>query len=344
MSKLSKFCVAILRTLGLLLACFWSLYLVGAFYYDMEMGLPAGVTSIIFCLVIVAIVFFLRGVPRFVSFIGICFLSTAYWSTIQPLNDRDWVIDKAVLAHVEFDGDLIKIHDVRDAYYPAQSVVETEYLDRLFDLSKIQGVDLINCYWTNDLIAHPMFSWRFSDGKSLTISVENRNTKDKEYSMLAGFFKEYELIYVVSTDRDAILRRTTYNINDDHLYMYMLDVTPNEARGLLVEMLSKVNELYHEPAWYNTLLNNCTTTIHAHVIATHEFPLPWNWGVLFPGLYCKSIYNHGGMVSDLPYEELWKRGQLNQPAVRIGRSDNFSKEIRKNVPGFEDYFKEPLSD
>lgn len=343
MKNLSKLSVVLVHIFGWLLAGSWALYLVGAFYYDIETGLPAGISSIVFCLVMAAVIVFLRGTRRFVTFIMICVLSTAYWVTIKPSNDRDWVIDKAVLAHAEYDGDLVTIHDMRDARYPAQLVVEPEYIDRTFDLSKIRGVDLINCYWTNDLVAHPMFSWRFSDGKTLTISVENRNAKDQDYSVLAGFFKEYELIYVVSTDRDAILRRTNYNINDDHLYMYMLDVTPAEAKELLMDMLSKVNQLYEDPAWYNTLLNNCTTTIHAHLAATNEFPMPWNWGVLFPGLYCKSIYNHGGMVSDLPYEELWKRGQLNQPAVKIGRSGDFWKQIRKNVPGFEKYFQEPSS-
>lgn len=321
-----------------MLVATWVLYLVGAFYYDMTLGLPAGATSLFFCAVLLAIFFLFRSMRRFWIFVGVCTLSTAYWLTIQPSNDRDWVVDKAVLPHAEFSGDVVTIYDVRDAVYPGKLVVEPKYIDRTIDLSKIRGLDLINCYWTNDLIAHPMFSWRFEDGNSLTISIENRNVKGQDYSLLSGFYKEFELIYVVSTDRDAILRRTVYNPNNDHLYMYMLDVSPDEARELLVDMLTRVNELFEQPAWYNTLLNNCTTTIHAHVKSTHEYPMPWNWGILFPGLYCKSIYNHGGMVSDLPYEQLWKRGLLNQYTETIDRNDDFWREIRRNVPGFENYF------
>lgn len=326
---------------GWFLAGFWALYLVGAFYYDMTLGMPAGVTSLFFIVGMIAIVMLLRGRKRIWTFVAICTLITAFWSTIKPSNDRDWVADKAVLAYAEFDGDLVTIHNVRDASYPELGVSEPQYIDRTIDLSKVRGLDLMNSYWSNDYVAHPMFSWRFEDGKSFTISVENRNVKGQAYSVLGGLYKQFEVIYVVSTDRDAILRRTTYNSNDDHIYMYMLDVTAVEARELLVEMLNKVNELYREPAWYNSILNNCTTTIHAHLTATQDFPMPWNWGILFPGLYCKSIYNHGGMVSDLPYEELWKRGQLNQAADRIGRTDDFWMQIRKDVPGFEDYFEDP---
>lgn len=101
---------------------------------------------------------------------------------------------------------------------------------------------------------------------------------------------------------------------------------------MLVEVLEKVNRLYEKPAWYNTLWNNCTTTIHIHLAATQDFPMPWNWGILFPDLYCKSICDRGGMESDLPYEELWKRGHVNEHANRIGRPDDFWMQIRKDVP------------
>jgi len=336
MKKLWNIVLALLKFFIWFLLGLWALYLFGAFYYDMQLGMPAGISVIIFLTGLVTILFVLKRRYRILTFITVCSIVTVAWSTIKPSNDRNWEPDKAILSYAEFDGDLVNIHDMRDAYYPEARKYELEYVDRTYDLSKIVGMDLYNCYWTSDLIAHPMLSWRFEDGKAFTISIENRNTTKKGYSVLGGFFKQYELIYIVSTDRDAVHRRTIYD-PEDRIYMYMLDVTPREAREALVDYLNRVNELYDKPAWYNTLLNNCTTTIQVHLVATQDFPMPWNWGILFPGLYCKSIYDHGGMVSDLPYEELAERGLRNKAANRIGRADDFWKQIRMDVPGFESY-------
>lgn len=338
MKKQTHIAKGILKFVGWFMAGLWALYLFGAFYFDMKLGLPAGIASVIFLAAMVSIIIFLKGQQRTLYFLGSCALITALWLTKKPSNDRDWVDDKAVLAYAEFDGDLVTIYNMRDAAYPEPFVSVPEYVDRTIDLSKIVGLDLFNSYWGMDLISHPMLSWRFENDESFTISIENRNIKNSEgWSELAGLYRKYELIYVVCTDRDAILRRTMYD-PDDEIYMYMLDVSPQGARKLLVNYLNKVNKLYNEPEWYHLLRNNCTNTIRVHELATQDFPMPWHWGILFPGLFCKSIYKNEGMVSDLPYEEIARRGKLNETANRIGRTDDFWIQIRKDIPGFENYF------
>ena len=81
------------------------------------------------------------------------------------------------------------------------------YDDRTFDLRELDAVDLIAVYWMGDAIAHIMVSFGFA-GDHVAISIETRKEKGEAYSSIAGFFKRYELIYVVGDERDLIRVRT----------------------------------------------------------------------------------------------------------------------------------------
>lgn len=326
-----------LRFFGWLVLGLWALYLVGAFYFDMNLGMPEGVTAILFLAGIFAVVLRFRGRLRILVFGAACTLVTAGWLTIQPTHDRDWTPLKAVLPYAEINGSLVTIHNVRDFNFTGIQQFEPAYLERTIDLSRVTGLDMYMNWWgAGDLIAHPMLSWRFEDAKPFTISVENRESKEDLYSVLGGFYKKYELIYIVSSDRDAVMKRSRHDrVND--IYLYKLSTSPEEARALLVDYLEKVNSIYKKPTWYNTLLSNCATNIRVHEIATTDFPLPWNWGLLFPGLYAAGIYKDGGMASGLPFKELERRGFLNPVANEIGHMEDFWIQIRQDVPGFEKF-------
>lgn len=333
--------LSILRILpglsGRLLMGLWALYLVGAFYFDMNLGMPAGATAALFFVGVVTIFVGFRGRRRVFLLVSLCALATAAWLGIQPSHDREWIPLKAVLPYAEFNGDLVTIHNVRDFNFTGVAEFEPAYLDRTIDLSKIIGLDMyVNWWGVGDLIAHPMLSWRFENAKPITISIENRESKADVYSLFGGFYKQYELIYIVSTDRDAVMKRSKHD-RDNEIYLYKLSTSPEEARALLVDYLETVNSIYNEPRWYNTILNNCTTNIRVHEVASAEFPLPWDVGILFPGLYPLGIYNAGGMASDLPFAALESRGYLNLLANEVGYVDDFWMKIRQGVPGFEGF-------
>lgn len=334
MPNLLRILLATIRFVGVVALGLWVLYLVGACFYDMRLRLPAGVTAALFLGIVVAVVIALPAGQAALVCGGLCALVTAAWLSIPPSNDRDWVPDKAVLAHVEFDGDRFTVRDMRDARYPAMLVSEPEYLDATFDLRGVVGVDLFLCYWGSEYIAHPFLSWRFDDGQTLSISIETRNTKTRPYSTLGGFYRQYELMYVVCTDRDAVLRRTIYEDDGDQVYLYKLMASADEARKLLVSYLASVNALYQSPRWYNTLLNNCTTNIRIHVAATQEQPMPWDLSVFLPGKLDRHLYDRGVVVTTLPFAELKARAHRNPVANHIGRVDDFPRRIREGVPGF----------
>src|SRR5450432_676679 len=110
--------------------------------------------------------------------------------------------------------------------------------------------------------AHTIVSWDFDDGQHLAISIETRKEKGESYSALRGFFRQYELYYVVADERDLVGVRTNYR--DEQVYLYRIRAPVSQARALLIDYLNEVNHLADHPQWYNALTQNCTTTIRGH--------------------------------------------------------------------------------
>ena len=101
------------------------------------------------------------------------------------------------------------------------------YDERTFDLRELDAVDLIAVYWMGDAIAHIMVSFGFA-GDHVAISIETRKEKGEAYSSIAGFFKRYELIYVVGDERDLIRVRTNYRRPQEQVYLYRTRARPRQ--------------------------------------------------------------------------------------------------------------------
>ena len=77
-------------------------------------------------------------------------------------------------------------------------------------LSELESVDLVAVYWMGPAIAHLFLSFGFSGGDYLAVSIETRKERHETYSTIKGFFRQYELFYVVADERDVIRLRTNY--------------------------------------------------------------------------------------------------------------------------------------
>src|SRR6266480_7347527 len=62
--------------------------------------------------------------------------------------------------------------------------------------------------------------------------------RGESYSTLAGFFKQYELVYVVGDERDLIRLRTSYREPREDVYVYRAQVRSEEHTS---ELQSHVN-------------------------------------------------------------------------------------------------------
>ena len=107
-------------------------------------------------------------------------------------------------------GEQLTVHNVRNFDYRTESDFTPRYEDRTYDLSTLRGVDVFMSYWGSPAIAHTIMSWQFDNAPPLAISIETRKRKGQEYSAIKGFFKQYEIIYVVADEHDVVGLRTNH--------------------------------------------------------------------------------------------------------------------------------------
>ncbi len=146
----------------------------------------------------------------------------AWWAAIEPRNDRDWVVEVSRLPRVEIEGDIVTLHNVRNFTYRSESDFDPRWEVRKLDLRQLDSLDLIAVYWMGDAIAHTMLSFGFA-GEQVAISIEIRKERGESYSTIAGFFRQYELAYVVADERDLIGLRTTYRQSGEDVYLYRVE-------------------------------------------------------------------------------------------------------------------------
>lgn len=250
-----------------------------------------------------------------------------WWLSIAPSNDRDWQAEVARLPSAQIDGNIVTIENVRDFDHRSETDVTERWETRPYDLSKITGVDLFKSHWGSSLIAHTFVSWEFEEGPHLTISIETRKEVGESYSALRGFFRQYELYYVVSNEND--LARVRTNVRGETVYLYRLRSKPWEARALLLDYLKSVNDLRRTPAWYNALKYNCTTLIRRHIQAV--VPVPFDWRVLVNGYLDEAAYENGTINTTMPFDELHRISRINERAT-ANRPDSYSARIRDGLP------------
>jgi hypothetical protein len=253
----------------------------------------------------------------------------AWWGSLVPSNSRDWQPDVARAPTAVIDGNLVTVTNVRNFRYRSETDFDERWEERRLDLAKLEGMDIFFSHWGSPLIAHTIMSWSFSDGQHLAVSIETRKEKGEEYSAVAGFFRQYELIYIAADEADVVKLRT--NFRGEEVYVYRLRPPPGRARALLLDYLEAMNELALEPAWYNALTTNCTTTIRQRVMHAGG-NMPLSWKLLANGYLPELLYERGALDTSLPFADLKARSHINERARAAGDSDDFSAAIRAGLP------------
>jgi Domain of unknown function (DUF4105) len=260
-------------------------------------------------------------------------LVLAWWFTLHPSNNRQWQPDVARRAWADIDGDRVTIHNLRNCDYRTETEYTPHWETRTVDLSRLRGVDIFLTYWGSPWIAHPIVSFDFGGGSHVAISIETRKQVGEDYSTFRGFFRQYELIYIVSDERDVVRLRSNYRTGED-VYLFHTKATPQLARALFLEYLSRINRMRDHPEWYNALTNNCTTNISVLAAAAQGIHPRWDWRILFNGRADQMLYERGDLAGNLPYAELKARAYINPAAKAAGQAPDFSQRIRADRPGF----------
>jgi hypothetical protein len=253
----------------------------------------------------------------------------AWYSGIKPSNDRDWLTDVAVLPYAEIDGNMVTVHNIRNFDYRSETDYTPAYYDKRFDITKLEGVDLVSVYWMGPAIAHTFVSFAFAGGDHLAISIETRKEKGEGYSTIKGFFRQYELYYVVADERDVIRLRTNYRRDPpEDVYIYRVQGPLENGRRLFVEYIKKLNALKTAPEFYNTLTTNCTTDIWHNTLINKEH-LKFSWKILASGYVPEYLYEAGRLDTRVPFAELQRRAHINARAQAANTATDFSRRIRE---------------
>jgi hypothetical protein len=161
------------------------------------------------------------------------------------------------------------------------------------------------------------------------VSIETRKEKGEEYSALRGFFRQYELYYVVADERDLIGLRT--NHRGERVYLYPTLGSADKGRRLLLDYVREINAIAERPRWYNALTQNCTTTIWHHTRMVGSGP-PLDWRLLANGYLLDLAYERGTVNTSLPLDELRRRSDITERARSAEDREDFSRAIREGLP------------
>jgi hypothetical protein len=280
----------------------------------------------------VSAAFFTRARWRaLLLFLPMLFAVAAWWSSITPLNDRDWEPSVARMPTGVIEGDTLTMQNVRHFTWSSLETAAPErWEQRRYALASLVSVDLIMNYWMGPHIAHPQISFGFADGAKLIWSIEVRNLRGQTFDALAGLFRTNELVFVAGDERDIIQRRTHFSNEDVRLYR--LTVDPALMRRLLLEYVADANRLAETPRFYNTLTTNCTSVI-VKLIRAIKVDVPFDWRLLLNGHLPAYLHERGALAKGYSLEALMEAAAISARARTLPDSPAFSRQIREGIPG-----------
>ncbi len=313
-----------------------SLWAMAALYIDVRLSWLRLPLTILYAIVLIAIVAKYKLRVRSALLWVVCFcLVLAWWLSLKPTNIADWQPDVDRPAWVEMNGDRLVIHNLRNCDYRSETDYSNCWSDRTVNLSDLRGADLFFTTWGVKWIGHPILSFQFGDGQHVAFSIEARYKGSQAYSAILGFFRQYELIFVVADERDVIRLRTNFR-KDEEVFLYHASMGADTARAIFLTYVEYLNQLKDHPEWYNALTRNCTTTLDKQIASEVAKPQPWNYQFLVNGTLDELLYDRGRLVTDgLSFPELKSRAHINAAGKAAGNSPDYSALIRVGRPGFE---------
>lgn len=249
----------------------------------------------------------------------------------NPSLSRNWSPDQFLMPEVSFtEKDKVTIKNIRNIKYRTTRDYDLNYYDKEIDIEDVQTAWLAIAPFVGFGAAHAMISFGFSDGTYLAISIEIRRKKGKKFDPVKGFFRQFEIMYVLADERDVIGVRT--NIIKYDVRLYPIHAEKKIIREVFCDVLKRADKLGTEPEFYNTIWNNCVTNIIRHARRFSEKPIPaWSPRYLFPDFLDRIAYRLSILDTDLGYKETRKRFNITKQAQTAGLDGDFSKIMRQGL-------------
>ncbi len=244
-----------------------------------------------------------------------------------PSHHRLWRPDLAVLPYAEIESDQVRLHNIRDCEYRTEEDYDVRHHNLEIWLDQLQTVDFIVVPFKEaPSIAHTMLSFGLSNGEHIVFSVEARLEQGEQYSALASTQNQYELMWVVGTERDLIRLRT--EVRDVDVYLYPIKATPDQVRNVFLSAVARVNEIARQPEYYDLLTNNCTTNIVDMVNNLRPGAIPNDLRIVLPGHSDRLAYDLGLLAAQGDFDQIKKASRVNYAARMHFDAADFSQAIR----------------
>ncbi|MBV5316175.1 MAG: DUF4105 domain-containing protein [Desulfobulbaceae bacterium] len=285
-----------------------------------------------FVLVSLAVFFLARTWKQAVSRFAVLFaVVLVIFLFKEPSNERNWQPDLVLLPSATIEGDRITIHNIRNCDYRTETDFTVQHYDKTFDLKELTSIDLYLVDWGLTSVVHTMLSFGFNNRDYVAVSIEARKELGEGYSTIKGFFRQYELTYVVADERDLVRLRTNYRPGET-AYLYRLQGNKKLFQEIFLDYLRSINRLKDKAEWYNALLTNCTTQLRGHTRPYYQ-KVVWDWRLLANGYADALAYETGTIDTSLPFTELKRQSIINPKAQAADQDHNFSLRIREGLPG-----------
>jgi hypothetical protein len=267
---------------------------------------------------------------------GVALLWLGYrFFVLQPSNDRDWEYGMEVLPHITIDGNLVTVQHERDFRWSADGPVSSDYVDRSFDLDRLERVWFVEepfpvaPFYDFKGMAHTYFVFDFHDQPPVAISVESRRQRGQKYDVVRGTFNEYELMYVWGTEQDLTGRRAV--LENRQLYMYPVAGSMDSARTLFLDLAEETGQLEMRPRFYNSLTSNCTNELAKAANQAQPGVIPPNIALVLPGYADRELYDLGFIPTDAPFETIRARYAITATVEETIDQPDFSQMLRSQL-------------
>ncbi len=249
----------------------------------------------------------------------------------QPSHQGPWLLGQTQLPEVTvMDSRYFYVDNLRDFRYNSTGEIRSaDYRQSVYDIDLLEDVWLGVSHFSGMGLAHAFVSFGFTDGQYLAVSFEARLRPEQEYSPVKGLLNQYPKMLVLGTEADIIGLRS--HIRGERVLLYRLQLDEAQQAYLLRGLMADVTDILEKPRFYNTLLDNCVTSLLRHDPEHSTWSGLLDYRVLLPGFGDGFAQKKGWISDELTLDEL--REQARVDGTISPENPEYSEQIRVSKKG-----------